>query len=83
MGGIVDPAAIVKPQRVKLHPFKVMVGPVTHLAEERERLATLTFSGFSVTQLGATIGGIVEGVDITQPLEDEVVAERRSPFHSR
>ncbi len=77
MSSIVDPAAIVKPQRVKLQPFKVMVGPVTHLAEERERLSTLTYSGFTVKQLGATIGGIVDGVDITKPISDELVAELR------
>ena len=35
---MVDPAAIVVPRRVKLQPFRVMVGPVTHLAQERERL---------------------------------------------
>jgi len=74
---IVDPAAIVEPKRVKLHPFDIMVGPVTHLAEERERLATLAYEGFSVRQLGATIGGIVSGVDLTQPLSDELVAELR------
>jgi len=74
---IVDPAAIVEPKRVKLHPFDIMVGPVTHLAEERERLATLTYEGFSVRQLGATIGGIVSGVDLTRPLSDELVAELR------
>ena len=77
MNEIVDPAAIVEPKRVKLHPFDIMVGPVTHLAEERERLATLTYEGFSVRQLGATIGGIVSGVDLTRPLSFELVAELR------
>ena len=29
MTTIIDPAGIVKPQRVKLQPFKIMVGTVT------------------------------------------------------
>lgn len=77
MTQIVDPAAIVKPQRVRLHPFDVMVGPVTHLAAERERLSKLRYEGFTVRHLGATIGGIVEGIDLTGSLSDETVAELR------
>ena len=77
MAEIVDPAAIVAPKRDKLHPFDIMVGPVTHLADERERLSTLTYDGFSVRQLGSTIGGIVSGVDLTSELSDELIAELR------
>lgn len=77
MAGIVDPAAVVKPQRIKLHPFDVMVGPVTFLAEERQRLAERSYEGFTVRQMGATIGGLVEGVDLTGPLSDELIAELR------
>jgi taurine dioxygenase len=72
-----DPAAIVAPQRVRLHPFDVMVGPVTHLAEERQRLAGLRYDGFEVDQLGATIGGVVRGVDLTAALSDATIAELR------
>ena len=74
---LVDPAALVKPERVRLHPYDVMVGPVTHLAEERERLAQLRYEGFRVKPLGATIGGLVHGVDITKPLDDATIAELR------
>jgi taurine dioxygenase len=74
---IVDPAAIVKPQRVRLRPYDVMVGPVTHLAEERERLGAVRYQGFTVRRLGTTIGGLVEGVDITGHLDDGTVAELR------
>lgn len=77
MASIVDPASVVKPRRLKLYPFDVMVGPVTFLAEERERLAGLSYEGFRVSQLGATIGGLVEGVDLTGELSDELVAELR------
>jgi len=77
MSNLVDPASIVAPARVRLHPFKVMVGPVTHLAEERQRLAGLRYEGFEVSQLGSTIGGIIEGVDITSTLTDELIAEIR------
>jgi len=74
---LVDPAAVVKPERVRLHPYDVMVGPVTHLAEERERLAQLRYEGFRVKPLGATIGGLVHGVDITKPLDDATIGELR------
>ena len=77
MSSMIDPAAIVAPRRVKLQPFRVMVGPVTHLAAERERLAKLQYEGFEVTQLGATIGGVVSGVDLTTTLSNEVIAELR------
>ena len=77
MHKLVDPAAVVKPQRVRLHPFDIMVGPVTHLAEERERLARLTYEGFEVQQMGATIGGVVDGVDLRSDLSDALIAELR------
>lgn len=77
MSSIVDPASLAAPRRIKLAPFDVMVGPATHLAEERERLASLSYEGFTVTQMGATIGGLVEGVDLTAGLSDELVAELR------
>ena len=73
----VDPAAIVAPRRVRLVPFRVMVGPVTHIADERERLQNLSYDGFTVTQLGATIGGVIDGVDLTRDLSQELVAEIR------
>ena len=73
----VDPAALVAPRRVRLAPFRVMVGPVTHLAEERERLGALRYEGFEVTQVGTTIGGVVSGVDLTTDLTEEIVAELR------
>ena len=67
----------VTPQRVRFGPSQTVVGPMTHLAEERERLAGLRYDGFEVQQLGATIGGIVTGVDITRDLSDALVAELR------
>lgn len=72
---IADPAEFIAPQRVQLAPYDIMVGPAVHLTAERERLAGLTYEGFTVTQMGATIGGVIEGVDLTGPLSDTVVAE--------
>ncbi len=73
----IDPAAVVEPKRVRLAPFRIMVGPVTHLAEERRRLESLSYEGFDITPLGATIGGLVDGVDLTAPLAPELIAELR------
>ena len=67
----------IVPQRVRFGPYGTVVGPMTHLADERERLALCRYTGFDVQQLGATIGGIVTGVDITGDLTDTVVAELR------
>ena len=67
----------VIPQRVRFGSSGTVVGPMTHLAEERERLADCRYAGFEVEQLGATIGGVVTGVDITGDLSDHVVAELR------
>ena len=67
----------VAPQRVRFGALNTVVGPMTHLAEERQRLAGLRYEGFEVEQLGATIGGVVSGVDITGDLSDDLVAELR------
>ena len=77
MRQLVDHASLVPPARMRLAPYDTMVGPVTHLAEERRRLAELSYEGFSVRQLGATIGSVVSGVDLTKDMSDETVAELR------
>jgi len=72
-----EPRAAVPPARVRFGPLRTVVGPMTHLAEERERLAGLRYQGFAVQQMGATIGGLVSGIDLTSDLSDEAVAELR------
>ena len=77
---VIDPAAGLA-RRVRLEPYGVDVGPVGHLARERQRLAELSWETFEVDQLGATIGGEVRGLDLTRPLADEVVAELRQALY--
>ena len=57
------------------------VGPCTHLAAERERLAGLQWQHFTVAPQGVTLGGLIEGIDITGDLPDAVIDEiRRALF---
>jgi alpha-ketoglutarate-dependent taurine dioxygenase len=72
-----DAAAHLQAKRMRLDPYDVFVGPVGHLAAERQRLAALRWDAFDVDLVGATIGGRVSGVDLTQELPDEVIAELR------
>ena len=77
MSTIADPAAAIAPGRVRLAPYDTEVGPVTHLAAERQRLASCRYDAFDVTPVGATIGAMVTGVDLTSSLDDAVIAEIR------
>jgi alpha-ketoglutarate-dependent sulfate ester dioxygenase len=56
-------------------PDRAVVGPVAHLAAERIRLTALEWKHFEVRQVGATLGGIVKGLDLSKPLADEVFEE--------
>jgi len=76
-----DPAAAIGVRRVVLEPWGVKVGPLAHLAAERERLGALDFDHVEVRQVGATIGAEVSGVDLCRPLADEVVAELSVALH--
>jgi alpha-ketoglutarate-dependent taurine dioxygenase len=58
------------------------VGPVTHLAEERARLAGLTWEHFEVERLASTLGAEIRGVDLTAELDDAVVSEIRRALHA-
>ena len=69
-----DPAEHLKAKRLRVKSG-VFVGPVGHLAEERERLEGLTWNNFKVTRLGSTIGGEIHGVDLTSDLSDDTIAE--------
>jgi taurine dioxygenase len=76
-----DATAGLNARRVTIEPWGVKVGPVTHLAEERARLAGLTFDAFEVRPVGATIGAEVGGIDLRAPLDDAVVAELERCLH--
>jgi alpha-ketoglutarate-dependent taurine dioxygenase len=70
-----DPGANLKAARHKMGPFGHPVGPATHLAPERERLTGLTWSEFTVAQIGSTLGAEIDGIDLTHDLSDSVIAE--------
>ncbi|MFZ8917743.1 MAG: TauD/TfdA dioxygenase family protein [Ilumatobacteraceae bacterium] len=70
-----DAGVHVSRDRVQLHGQTV--GPITHLAEERARLAALHWQNFDVKRLGATIGAEIRGVDITSELTHDVIDELR------
>jgi alpha-ketoglutarate-dependent sulfate ester dioxygenase len=70
-----------KPGAFRLPGYPVLVGPFSHLAAERDRLAALTWRHFDVRQLGATIGGEISGVDLTTHLPDEVIADIRRALY--
>jgi taurine dioxygenase len=77
MSTTVDPATGLSAKRVTIPGFGIRMGPVGHLAAERARLRELTFDHFRVRPCSATIGGEVEGVDLTVDLPGAVVAELR------
>jgi alpha-ketoglutarate-dependent taurine dioxygenase len=68
-------------RRMTIEPWGVQVGPVTHLATERDRLARLTFATFDVHPVGVTIGAEVVGVDLCAPLDHTVIDELRRCLH--
>jgi alpha-ketoglutarate-dependent taurine dioxygenase len=63
--------------RTALGPDHVHIGPVAHLAAERIRLAALEWEHFTVRQVAPTLGAVVEGLDLSQPLSDDVFDELR------
>jgi taurine dioxygenase len=76
-----DPATDLRVRRVTLEPWGVTVGPVSHLAGERDRLSQLRFDHFDVRQIGTTIGAEVDGIDLRVSLDDSVVAELARCLH--
>ncbi len=69
------------PRAFRLPGYPVAVGPFTHVAAERDRLAALHWVHFDARPLGATVGAEISGVDLTTELADEVVAELRQALH--
>jgi alpha-ketoglutarate-dependent taurine dioxygenase len=69
------------PGAFRLPGYPIAVGPFTHVAAERDRLASLRWRTFEACQLGATVGAEISGIDLTDPLRDEVIAELRQALH--
>ena len=57
--------ATTTPTPFRLPGYPIAVGPFTHLAEERDRLAALRWTHFEARQLGPTVGAELRGVDLT------------------
>jgi alpha-ketoglutarate-dependent sulfate ester dioxygenase len=74
-------AAPRTPEHFQLPGYVVNVGPFSHLAEERDRLAALEWQHFDATQLGSTVGAELAGVDLATDLPDEVIAEIRQALY--
>lgn len=64
-------------RKLTFGPDREVIGPVAHLAAERLRLTALEWRHFNVRQVGTTLGAIVEGLDLSRPLGDEVFDELR------
>src|SRR6476620_638203 len=76
-GATRDPGARLAATRVKLGEFEYEIGPLGHLAAERERLAALSWRAFDATPLAATIGAEIDGVRLGEELPDTTIAELR------
>ena len=73
--GTSDPASRVAPGRVRIERFDVTLGPLLHLADERQRLASPQFNDIEVVPRGATLGAEIRGVDISTELPDSTIDE--------
>jgi len=75
-----DPGAALLARRLR-NERGPSVGPCTYLAAERQRLAGLEWPLFDVVALGATVGGVIEGVGLTGDVSDALIEEiRRALF---
>ena len=72
-----DPSMGLDAARVRMQDYDVELGPLGHLAAERERLAGLAWRHLEVTPMSATIGAEISGVDLTTDLTVEVIEEIR------
>jgi len=70
-----------RPGTFHLPGYSIAVGPFTHVAAERDRLATRQWQYFDAQQLGSTVGAEISGVDLTETLPDPVAAELRQALH--
>jgi len=73
--GTSDPGAKLEARRVRLERFDMEIGPLGHLAAERERLSKPVFNHFEVIPRGTTVGAELVGIDLRQELADEVIVD--------
>ena len=78
--GTRDGGANLNAKRVQLEPDGTWIGPVGHIAAERQRLTDLEWQHFTVTQLASTLGAEIHGLDLSAPLGDEVMDELRQAW---
>ncbi len=71
--GTTDPGTKLNARRVVVEPYGIELGPLGHLAEERQRLARPQFDHIGVTPRGTTVGAEISGVDLRANLSDEVI----------
>jgi len=69
------------PLRRQVPGVPFTAGPFSHVAAERDRLASLQWQHFDAEQIGVTVGARISGVDLTQPLGDAVLGELRTALH--
>src|SRR5271156_1994147 len=70
-----------QPGTFRLPGYTIAVGPFTHIAAERDRLAALRWQHFDARRLGSTVGAEISGLDLSAPLSDDVVAELRQALY--
>mgnify|MGYP006276403133 CR=1 FL=1 len=63
--------------RATMAAYPINVGPDPYVAEERARLATLTWDEFDARPVSPSIGAEIRGVDLTTDLPEPVIAEIR------
>ncbi len=73
--GTSDPGAKLSARRVVVEPYGIELGPLGHLAEERQRLATPRFDHIGVIPRGTTVGAEITGVDLRSNLSDQVIGD--------
>jgi len=72
-----DPGAGLAASRVKLGEFQYEIGPLGHLAVERERLMAINWRAFEAQAVSATIGAEITGISLADDLPDATIAELR------
>ncbi|WP_067890045.1 TauD/TfdA dioxygenase family protein [Nocardia vaccinii] len=76
---VAEPEPTVRP--FPLPGYPLLVGPFTHLTAEHRRLSALRWQHFDAQLVGTTLGGRISGIDLREPLAEEVVAELRQALH--
>ena len=79
--GTSDPASKLDARRVRVERFDFELGPLGHLAAERQRLSNPRFDNIGVIPRGVTVGAEITGVKLGDNLADEVIDEIRRALH--